>query len=83
MTPPAAVVAEWLCEAVGGCTANTVEEFFSLLNRGIYCTFHSVSPEHLGRYLDEFAFRYETRKLDEGARIERAVEQAGGWRLVR
>ncbi len=42
---------------------NTVESHFSLLKRGIYGTFHSISEAHLHRYLSEFDFRANTRKL--------------------
>jgi hypothetical protein len=49
-------------------TTNTVEGVFSLFKRGIYGTFHSVSRKHLHRYLAEFDFRYNTRKIDDGAR---------------
>ncbi|MBX3351343.1 MAG: IS1595 family transposase [Phycisphaeraceae bacterium] len=45
---------------------NTVEGFFGNLKRGIYGTFHAVSRKHLQAYLDEFAFRYSTRALEDG-----------------
>lgn len=54
-------------------TTNTVEGFFSLLKRGIYGTFHSVSPEHLHLYLAEFEFRYNQRNVDDGARAVAAL----------
>jgi transposase-like protein len=54
--------------ARGDATTNTVEGFFSILKRGIYGTFHSVSKKHLHRYVDEFAFRYNTRGMDDGER---------------
>jgi transposase-like protein len=38
-------------------TTNGVESVFAVLKRGIIGTFHHVSPKHLGRYVDEFAFR--------------------------
>src|SRR5579883_567893 len=40
---------------------NTVENAFSLLKRGIYGTFHQVSVKHLGRYCDEFSYRFNRR----------------------
>jgi transposase-like protein len=61
---------------------NTVEGFFSLLKRGVNGTFHHVSREHLGRYCDEFAFRYERRKMSDGARAESIVQGAEGKRLT-
>jgi transposase-like protein len=44
-----------------GFTTNVNENFFSLLKRGIYGTFHHVSEAHLHRYTTEFDFRYNTR----------------------
>ena len=40
---------------------NTIENAFSLLKRGIYGTFHQVSVKHLGRYCDEFSYRFNRR----------------------
>ncbi len=40
---------------------NTVENAFSLLKRGIYGTFHQVSEKHLGRYCNEFSYRFNRR----------------------
>jgi hypothetical protein len=48
--------------ARGDIHTNTIEGYFSLLKRGIYGIYHSVSPKHLHRYCDEFAYRYNVRK---------------------
>jgi transposase-like protein len=40
--------------ARGDVTTNTIEGVFALLKRGMKGTFHSVSKEHLHRYLNEF-----------------------------
>jgi ISXO2-like transposase domain len=40
---------------------NTIENSFSLLKRGIYGTFHRVSIKHLGRYCNEFSYRFNRR----------------------
>ena len=48
--------------------SNSVEGVFSLLKRGVYGTFHSVSKKHLPNYLNEFEFRFNTRKQDDGER---------------
>ena len=45
----------------GGFTTNNVENFWSLLKRGIYGIYHQVSPKHLNKYCDEFAFRFNAR----------------------
>jgi transposase-like protein len=65
----------------GHVTTNTVESFFAILKRGIYGTFHSVSKQHLPRYLGEFEFKYNTRGLDDGARTAVAIQKAEGKRL--
>ena len=50
--------------------------------RGIFGTFHSVSPKHLHRYCSEFEFRYNTRKMTDGERLESLLIQADGKRLM-
>jgi hypothetical protein len=40
---------------------NTVENYFSILKRGIIGTYHHVSETHLHRYGAEFDFRYNHR----------------------
>lgn len=66
----------------GDVTTNTIEGAFSLLKRGVFGTFHSISRKHLHRYLAEFEFRYNARKIDDGQRIARAVRAAVGKRLT-
>jgi len=69
--------------ARGDVTTNTVEGFFAIFKRGLYGTFHSVSPRHLHRYVEEFAFRYNHRKDDDGQRTVEAIQSADGVRLTR
>src|SRR6266581_8026007 len=47
--------------AIGDLHTNTIENAFSLLKRGIYGTFHKVSIKHLGRYCNEFSYRFNRR----------------------
>jgi hypothetical protein len=61
---------------------NTMEGFFAILKRGLYGTFHAISRKHLHRYLAEFAFRYNARDLDDGARTVLAIRGAEGKRLM-
>jgi transposase-like protein len=68
--------------ARGDVTSNTAESFFAILKRGIYGTFHAVSKKHLHRYVDEFAFRWNTRKVNDGERIVTAIKAAEGKRLL-
>ena len=55
---------------------------FSLLKRGLYGTFHSVSRKHLHRYLSEFDFRYDARKIEDGERTALAIRNANGKHLT-
>jgi transposase-like protein len=66
----------------GDVHTNTVEGAFGLLKRGIVGTFHHVSVGHLGRYCDEFSFRYNARKMKDGERAALMVEGAEGKRLT-
>lgn len=61
---------------------NTVENFWSLLKRAIKGTYISVDPFHLQRYVDEQAFRYNTRKGDDGSRFADVVAGIVGKRLT-
>lgn len=65
----------------GDVTTNTVEGFFSTVKRGLNGIYHSVSKEHLHRYMAEFEFRYNNRKLEDGERIQAAIHAADGKRL--
>lgn len=47
--------------ADGDNHTNSVENAFSLLKRGIYGTYHQVSIKHLGRYCNEFSYRFNRR----------------------
>jgi transposase-like protein len=46
---------------IGDTHTNTIENAFSLLKRGIYGTYHKVSIKHLGRYCNEFSYRFNRR----------------------
>ena len=61
--------------------SNTIEGVFSLVKRGVMRTFHSVSRKHLQNYLNEFEFRWNTRKMDDGQRVSRVIRQVEGKRL--
>ena len=57
---------------------NSIEGFWSLLKRGILGIYHHVSPKHLARYCDEFGYRYNTRKVDDTPRFDRALANCEG-----
>lgn len=53
----------------GSVHTNTIENFWSVLKRGLYGIYHQVSDKHVSRYLDEFAARFNTRKLTSNDRF--------------
>jgi transposase-like protein len=69
--------------ARGDVTTNRVEGFFSIIRRGLHGIYHSVSPEHLHRYIAEFEWRYNHRKMTDGDRVRAAVVDSQGKRLMR
>ena len=67
----------------GRVHTNGLENFWSLLKRGISGTYVSVEPFHLFRYLDEQTFRYNNRKdMDNADRFQLALSQIVGKRLT-
>jgi transposase-like protein len=67
----------------GRIHTNGLENFWSLLKRGISGTYVSVEPFHLSRYLDEQTFRYNNRNnMNDGDRFRKAVGRIGGKRLT-
>jgi transposase-like protein len=67
----------------GRIHTNGLENFWSLLKRGISGTYVSVEPFHLFRYLDEQSFRFNTRKsMNDQARFEAAMKNIFGKRLT-
>ncbi|MBA2301140.1 MAG: IS1595 family transposase [Acidobacteria bacterium] len=67
----------------GQVHSNGLENYWSLLKRGIAGTYVSVEPFHLFRYLDEQAFRYNNRKdMGDFDRFEMAASQIVGKRLT-
>jgi hypothetical protein len=41
----------------GACSTNGIESVFAVMKRGLIGVYHHASPKHLGRYVNEFAFR--------------------------
>jgi transposase-like protein len=71
----------------GRVHTNGLENFWSLLKRGLNGTYVSVEPFHLFRYLDEQAWRYNNRGTKEnpvhdGDRFQRALSGIVGKRLT-
>jgi hypothetical protein len=64
-----------------------MENYWSLLKRGVKGTYVSVEPFHLFRYLDEQAFRFNNRAtkenpMNDGDRFDLALSQIAGKRLT-
>lgn len=72
----------------GNVHTQGIENFWSLLKRGLGGTYIAVEPFHLFRYVDEQAFRFNNRKDEEGEQLsdlERfniALTQVAGRRLT-
>lgn len=61
---------------------NTVESFNALVKRSIMGAWHSVSTQHLPKYIGEVAFRWDFRKVSDSERILQALKQTDGCRLT-
>lgn len=71
----------------GQVHTNGMENFWSLLKRGLNGTYVSVEPFHLFRYVDEQVFRYNNRKdgnrkVTDAERFDLAISQIVGKRLT-
>jgi transposase-like protein len=60
---------------------NTAECRFSLMKHTVYGTHHSISQAHLPRYLSEWDYKWNTRKMTDGERAAAVVKGAEGKRL--
>jgi transposase-like protein len=66
----------------GSVSTNGLENFWSLLKRTLKGTYVSVDAYHLIRYLDEQAFRFNTRHGDDADRFLEVLESVVGRRLT-
>jgi transposase-like protein len=67
---------------VGQVHTNGLENFWSLLKRGLHGTYVSVEPFHLFRYLDERLFTYNMRDMTDFGRFTETLRAAAGRRLT-
>lgn len=44
----------------------------------VYGTYHHVTPDYLGMYADEFAFRFNARQISDGERVASALMNVEG-----
>jgi len=66
----------------GEAHTQTAESFNALVKRGVIGVYHHLSEQHLDRYLDEFSFRWNHRKVSDGQRMVAALRQTEGKRLM-
>jgi transposase-like protein len=66
----------------GQVHTNVMENFWSLLKRGLHGTYVSVRPFHLYRYLDERMFTFNKRELDDLGRFEKVMDGISARRLT-
>jgi transposase-like protein len=66
----------------GQVHTNGLENFWSLLKRGLKGTYVSVQPFHLYRYLDEQVFRFNRRKANDFERFGLVLRHVAGRRLT-
>jgi transposase-like protein len=61
---------------------NGLENFWALFKRCIKGTYVQIAPFHLQRYVDEEAFRFNTRKGDDSARFDAVMSTVPGRRIT-
>lgn len=62
----------------GDIHTQTIDNFWSLLKRGILGIYHQVSPKHLHRYISEFEYRYNKRKDNDPIKFNSALGRVQG-----
>ncbi len=62
----------------GHIHTNTIKGFWSLLKHGMFGQYHSVSRKHLQRYVDEFCFRYNRRRMPPMVAFESTLKRGVG-----
>jgi transposase-like protein len=67
-----------------GVTTNSIESVFAVFKRGLIGVYHHVSKKHLGRYVDEFAFRLNEGNVARHTldRLDSFVSGVAGKRLT-
>jgi transposase-like protein len=70
--------------ARGMASTNSIESVWAVLKRGVYGTFHHISPKHVGRYTDEFAWRLNEGNVKNHTleRLDSFVGAISGKRLT-
>ena len=66
----------------GMAHTNGIESFWATLKRAYHGTYHHISPQHLHRYINEFAARHNHRDLDTDAMMAELAAAMIGKRLT-
>ena len=69
---------------VNGVTTNGIESVWAVLKRGLHGVYHHASDKHLGRYVDEFAFRLNQGNVKRHTmqRLDSFVDASVGRRIT-
>lgn len=62
----------------GNIHVNTVENFWGCMKRGVYGIYHQISYKHLQAYCNEYSFRYNSRKINDGDRFTASLRNLEG-----
>jgi transposase-like protein len=54
-------------------STNAIENFWSVLIRALAGTYHQISGKHCQNYLEEFAFRFNSRDYTEAQRFDKLI----------
>lgn len=57
---------------------NNIESFWALLKRGLTGIYHHTSDKHLEKYINEFTFRFNNRKLTDGSKFDVCLANSKG-----
>ncbi len=75
---PHAVVRHEVEYVNGEIHTQGIENYWSILKRGLYGVFHHVDAEYLNNYLNEFEFRFNRRKIPDEERFASLMSQIQG-----
>ena len=62
----------------GKVHTQSIESFWALLKRGLIGTYHHVDAAYLDQYVQEYAFRHNTRHISDAERFNALLEQISG-----
>lgn len=68
----------------GEASINSIESVWAVMKRGVHGIYHHTSQKHLGRYVDEFAFRLNEGnvKVHTLRRLDNFVDRVAGRRIT-